>query len=626
MHPKPLCGSTDRVSAMPRRPRAAGVGGRWICPVGRPSLVSVGAIFFGAVAPLHAALKGDVNRDGVVNGADIPRFVAVLLNPSIATRAERCACDTNEDGVINPGDVAPMTELLLGEVPPFYAVRGHWDCPFEWGLPGQEATAIHTGLVPTPNTSRGGVVGKVLTYCHPGDPEVYLWDPQTGAFSIVGFPSLSVDRPCPTERPPADAYLFCSGHSILADGEVFITGGHLEAPDLQCPGGFAFSGAPFAFTFDPFAPPASAWSRRDDMNRGRWYPTNCTLADGRVLVVSGYDHCGYCDTGGAPVSPTNTDVEVYTPASPQGPGGWEVLGQKQLPLYPFMHLVSSGEVFYAGPSRFAQLFDPVAAAWRDVATSNHPFRGSGSSVLVPGATDRVMILGGDCCNQSATTTTEIIDVFAHPPVWQAGPTMNFGRTHVNAVLLPDGGVLVVGGRRDTAFGPNPDPVYAAELCYPTAPGAAWALMSRQSRPRMYHSTALLLPDGRVLSAGSTAATSSFPFDETNAEIFHPPNLFRGPRPTILSAPTDIAYGEPFSVLTPAPSAIAAVALMRPGFVTHSFNPEQRHRSLAFEWSVIPEGLTVTAPAGPALAPPGYYLLFLISDLGVPSEAAMMRLG
>jgi hypothetical protein len=127
----------------------------------------------------------------------------------------------------------------------------------------------------------------------------------------------------------------------------------------------------------------------------------------------------------------------------------------------------------------------------------------------------------------------------------------------------------------------------------------------------------------VLAAGGTAA-NNFPNDERNAEVFYPPYLFGGPRPAILSAPVSIAYGQEFGVLTPAPADIADVVLMRPGMVTHSFNQEQRHVRLTFKLSALPEGLTVTAPAGPTLAPPGYYMLFLIGQGGVPSVARFIH--
>src|SRR5262249_3032204 len=141
--------------------------------------------------------------------------------------------------------------------------------------------------------------------------------------------------------------------------------------------------------------------------------------------------------------------------------------------------------------------------------------------------------------------------------------------------------------------------------------------------RVYHATALLLPDGRVLSAGSGRFGGSGPgADHLNAEIYSPPYLFNGPRPTITSAPPSVTYGSAFSVSTPDSAQISKVALVRNGSVTHSFNGGQRYLELSFQ--KVAGGLTVTAPADGNLAPPGYYMLYILNASGVPSVAAMVQ--
>ncbi|MCZ6816081.1 MAG: DUF1929 domain-containing protein, partial [Planctomycetota bacterium] len=426
------------------------------------------------------------------------------------------------------------------------------------------------------------------------------------------------------EPPPATAMLFCSGHSLMANGKVLHTGGNIAAEDLQCEQGGAPAGSTWAFEFDPLTPlDGDPWTQVADMANGRWYPTNTILPDGRMLVVSGFNACSFCDHG-QPVTTVNSDIEIYTPGTP---GAWSVVSQKEISLYPFLHVMQSGQVLLSGPGSLSEIFDPQTNQWTPVAQSQFAFRGSGTGVLLPGDADRVMIIGGDCCGQTATNTTEVLDLGGNPPQWQSGPSMVNARTHANAVLLPDGTVSVIGGRSDFGFGANPDPVYQAEILAPSTP---WQEMASMCRPRMYHSTAVLLPDGRVLSAGGTAAGPQFPADERNAEIFYPPYLFKGPRPEILSVPTSSTYGEQFAVQTPSSSQIVAVTLVRPSSVTHSFNMDQRHVSLQFELGEVPESLLVDAPPNSNLAPPGYYMLFILS-LGVdgqslvPSVAEFIRL-
>jgi hypothetical protein len=144
-------------------------------------------------------------------------------------------------------------------------------------------------------------------------------------------------------------------------------------------------------------------------------------------------------------------------------------------------------------------------------------------------------------------------------------------------------------------------------------------MAAQAAPRMYHSTAVLLPDGRVLSAGQSSGKM-----ERTGEIFSPPYLFAGPQPTITSAPASLGYNQQFPISTPDYANVTRVALLKAGSVTHSNNFDQRYVDVTFQ-SDGSGGLTATSPPDSNHAPPGWYMLFILNN-GVPSVASWVQVG
>ena len=349
------------------------------------------------------------------------------------------------------------------------------------------------------------------------------------------------------------------------------------------------------------------------MADGRWYPTVTGLGDGRVMTFSGSKA-----TGG-----TNTTVEIYTPGA-----GWSapVAAGWTPPLYPRMHLNTDGRVFYSGPGRGSRFFNPATMTWTAVvATMNYAnTRTYGSSVLLPLTPanqyrPRVMIFGG---SNPATNTTEIIDLSAPTPQWQFGPPMSQARIEMNATILPNGKVLAVGGS-----GTDENAATAslnADLYDPAT--NTFASAGANAYPRMYHSGALLLPDATVLLAGGNPNRGSY---EQHIEIYSPAYLFNAnglpaARPTISGVtPGAIGYGQVFQVDTPDAASIASAVLVRPGAPTHSFDMDQRLVGMSF--TVTNGRLNVTAPPHANIAPPGYYMLFVLNAAGVPSVARFVRL-
>jgi hypothetical protein len=190
-------------------------------------------------------------------------------------------------------------------------------------------------------------------------------------------------------------------------------------------------------------------------------------------------------------------------------------------------------------------------------------------------------------------------------------------------------VLATGGNSSGAqFVDLGNGVYAAELWNPAT--GQWKTLAAQRVTRQYHSTALLLPDGRVLSAGGgvCGVCDRAGYLAKNAEVFTPPYLYKqdgsgelAPRPSITAAPATIDYGAGFEIGTADAQSIRKVALLRLGAVTHSVDMDQRYVPLAF--SAGAGTLTATGPANANIAPPGPYMLVVVDAAGVPSVATMV---
>jgi hypothetical protein len=389
---------------------------------------------------------------------------------------------------------------------------------------------------------------------------------------------------------------------ILPDGRAFIDGGTIQYDP--------FFGQPRTAVYDPAT---DAFSDASSMAHGRWYPTVTVLGDGSVMAFSGLS-----DTG-----PTNTTVEIYSSAS-----GWsqEYSAGWTPPLYPRMHLLPNGNVFYAGSGTGSRIFDTPSRTWSNVvATTNYAnTRTYGSSVLLPltlanGYTPRVMIFGGD---SPATATTEIIDLSVSVPQWRFGPSMSQPRIEMNATILPDGTVLAVGGSKNDEDANTKS--LKADLFDPVA--NTFSSAGSNAFPRLYHSGALLLPDATVALVGGNPTRGTY---ESHIEVYAPAYLFnkngsRAARPAISGvSPAAFSYGNAFQVQTPDAANISSVVLMRPGAPTHAFDMEQRLVEVPFTKGA--GVLNVTAPPNGNIAPPGYYMVFILNASGVPSVATFIHL-
>jgi Domain of unknown function (DUF1929) len=461
-------------------------------------------------------------------------------------------------------------------------IQGRWSTlPTPMPINPVHVALLNTGKVLVVSGS-GNVAGNT-------NYQAAVWDPQTDTVTTQ----------------PVAWDMFCNGMVVLPDGRPFINGGTLQ--------------------YDPFHgelksaiynPATNAFTNVQNMAHGRWYPTVTTLGDGRVMTFSGLDENGN----------TNSTVEIYTVGS-----GWSgpYSASWTPPLYPRMHLLPNGKVFYSGATTTSRLFNPSTQTWTSVATTNYSnSRTYGTSVLLPltpanNYDPRVIILGG---GNPSTATTELIDLGAATPTWNWGPNMSQPRIEMSATILADGRVLATGGSLNdedtTTASLNADLYDPATNTFSSA--------SANSYARLYHSVSLLLPDGTVWLAGGNPQRGTY---EQHMEIYEPAYLFTtdstgnviyASRPSISSSPNTISYGNPFTVQTPNGGNIASVALIRNGAATHAFDMDQRFVGLSF--TPGSGTLTVTAPPNGNIAPPGYYMLFLVDSSGVPSVAKFVQLG
>ncbi len=380
---------------------------------------------------------------------------------------------------------------------------------------------------------------------------------------------------------------------------LLVSGGHTQN----------WVGLQSSYTYDTFD---NEWTQLPDMNNARWYPSVTTLPDGEILVTSGWIDTTHGD---------NSIPQVWQNAT----SSWRDLttADLSLPFYPFMFVAPNGKVFCAGPGRASRYLDvSKTGAWRFVANNLYGTRNWGSAVMYDDG--KVLVTGGTQCDPYATNctklptnTAETIDLNSPTPAWRYADSMAGARKLHNATLLPDGTVLVTGGSRGSED-PNSNsknPAYSSEVWNPAT--GSWSTLASLTVFRAYHSIALLLPDARVLSAGGD-------FGGASAEIYSPPYLFKGARPTISSAPTSINYGQTFFVGTPNAQSISEVTLLALSSVTHGFNMGQRIVRPSF--STTPGGLNVTASMTSNSAPPGYYMLFILNSTGVPSVAKFVKVG
>ena len=460
------------------------------------------------------------------------------------------------------------------------SVEGQWGSVLNWPL-----EAIHSIMLPT---------GKVMVW-QSWRTSSALWDPVTGAFEDTDFPSVNI---------------FCSAHTWLPDGRLFVVGGQRPEGSLW--------GEPTADIYDPWT---GKWASQDPsvpdvpaMNQGRWYPSATTLGNGDILVTSGYF---------SPSPPFPTRLNPLPQVYEHQTNTWRDLtdATQYTPEYPRMMLAPDGSAVMladfasdsqrldvTGTGQWSFLADNLAGGLRDY----------GPAVMYDAG--KVAYLGG---GGNPTQKVHLLDLNDDYPQWTFGANdMAQPRRQNNATILADGTVLITGGTSLNNNNPAGS-VTTAEIWDPVTEQVT-QVDTASNIYRGYHSTAILLPDGSVLVAGGEHdhnQAGTF-VQNYNAEIYEPAYMHNGPRPTITNAPAAVSYGETFFVATPDAANIARALMVVPGAATHSQDWSQRANRL--DVTQPTGGVEITLTGNSNEAPPGDYMLFLIDENGVPSVAEFFR--
>ncbi len=488
--------------------------------------------------------------------------------------------------------------------------QGFWKVEYDTKIIGVHGVGLHTG--------------EVLLIGMADDSEfegrVRLLNPKTGEVKKI--------EPHGSHGEP---HAFCGGHCLMADGSVLVAGGHIGHETML-----------LVLERDE-ARQEWQWKERPKFEKGRWYPTCTTLPDGKQLILS-----GSFEANNAVQGKINNSYEIYDPNRPSGGREVRDLGKfcvdvDQIETYPFVYVLPQRRIFVHSryTTRFLDLgtrrwSDPIEA--KSKVSRTYPFQGT--SALLPlkpndkgdysGA--KVVIMGGAGSHQwkidtAATNTVEVMETDSLAPQWKSAQSLEQGRVMPDSVILPDGNVLVVGGSR-TGIGSGEQsnrPELSVQLFHPDT--MKFTGLAPMQTPRLYHVAAMLLPDARVLVSGKDKVfnTNPYKYPEHRGEVFTPPYLLSGnPRPVIKRADKIIDPGSDINIeVGEVPcEAVGSVILIRPSSATHSFNMDQRAVYLLFQCKS--EKIQARVPKTNWVVPPGYYMLFVVSKSGVPSEAKFVH--
>ena len=508
------------------------------------------------------------------------------------------------------------------------ATLGRWDV---WQ---KRSPVLPINAVLLPPDSNGN--SNILFFC--GSSNDITQRNRTNGSVVADYVNQNFSDPILT---PVDANgnpldIFCAGQSLLPNGNVLVAGGTLQYTTANS----NFCGLLDAFIFEQNT---KQWRTVASMAGGRWYATQVALGNGRVLTVSGLDQNGNL----------NVIPEIYNFPT----NSWTAFpATSNFAMYAHLFLLEDGRVFYSGAyfdtnynvspriltlptdSRQPITETPLYGDFGGLAAANS--RAQAASLLLPPAQNqKFMIIGGSSGEGTAATDiVNIVDLKAKYPTYTAAASLHNPRVHCSAVLLPDRTVFVCNGSKEHE---NINYTNIPAEIYDPATGIWTQVATPNVQTRVYHSVALLLPDGRVLTAGGNPSRlneclafntlqqctgGDHPLsEELRVEVYSPPYLFKGAQPVINNnAPQQVKYGDIIEIQTGQAADIRWVQLIKPTANTHSLDTEQRLVDLPINYR-NKNSLNVTVENNSNLAPPGWYMLFITDNKGIPSVAKWVHL-
>ena len=413
-----------------------------------------------------------------------------------------------------------------------------------------------------------------------------VWDPQTGTM---------------TSRNHGDHSMFCAIPTMMEDGRVFVNGGDANTNKTSI-----------------FDYRTNQWSRTNNMNSGRWYPGSVALPGDKMFTMIG--------------RPGGPYPEVW-----QEGQGWSLLTGANLnngvlnytgyqsTWLPILHLMPNGNIFHSGPTTQMNVINPNGnGSISSAGLSNNWYPKYSSAVMYDEG--KILVAGGAANSTSTAPGSNramVIDLNGATPTKTNIASMNNTRKFGNGVALPNGEVIIVGGNSSGIEFSDSGSILEAEIWNPNT--QTFRRVANMSVPRNYHSVALLMPDGRVWSAGGGLCNCNA--DHPNHQIYSPPYLFNAngslaTRPTITSAPNSTGYGATINVQ--ASSNIQRFTMVKMSGVTHNLNSDQRFLNVNF--STVSNGsYQLNLHNNPNVLTPGYWMLFALNSQGVPSVSKVIQI-
>ncbi|NMO57411.1 DUF1929 domain-containing protein [Actinoplanes sp. TBRC 11911] len=539
-------------------------------------------------APAHVHQHGaDGDEDDLEHmKEDLVGTPMSTIEKETAQVATRIGRETGQ----RPGVPGPTHRGNVADNP---AVRGSW------------SSVINTPVVPVfeavlPN-------GKVLIWDSVGDNAAESYPDQSFTRAMVWNPADNTSKRVDVQG----SNLFCAGFAHLPNGNILVAGGNANQQ-------LAGTVQTHIFNWQ-----TETWTRGKDMAAARWYPAVAEMANGEAVIVGG-------GPATAEVYQANGALRPLTGFTKYNARLYASMGSRPDTQLGFFGPLTTGyTVNSAGNGVITATFtrDAIARDYGSFSTYD-----AGKTLVVGGG----KITEGGATNVP-TKTAVVLSAGAYgsqAPGVAATGSMSIGRRQLNATLLADGSVLATGGLTSAATNNLVDLKHAATAAERWDPATGkWTVLAGAGRIRQYHSTAALLPDGRVMTGGGgiCGACVTAGYLEKNIEYFTPPYLYKkdgsrdlADRPVITTAPATVGINTPFTITSAQAASVRKVALVGLADVTHGVDQGQRYIPLRFTTSGTT--LNATGPATGGVAPPGYYMLFVIDANGVPSVAKIVQVG